>query len=102
MASTVALEASASPCGGDTWRIVRVGRRHRGADLNLYREDRIVGKTTLDWQADRYNRIKLGGELTGYSLTNYAFQLRFQVRVRRLHREADPVERVRGGPARSG
>jgi hypothetical protein len=62
--------------GGDDWRFPESGGVFGGQHLNLYQEDRVVGKTTLDWQADRYNRIKLGGEVTRYSITNYAFQLR--------------------------
>ena len=29
--------------------------------LDMYKEQRYIGKATLDWQADRYNRLKLGG-----------------------------------------
>ena len=29
--------------------------------LVLYRENRMIGKANLDWQLDRYNRLKLGG-----------------------------------------
>ena len=32
--------------------------------LVLYRENRYIGKANLDWQFDRYNRLKLGGEFT--------------------------------------
>jgi hypothetical protein len=40
--------------------------------LSLYHEERYVGKTALDWQADRYNRLKLGGEVTRYAISHYA------------------------------
>ena len=40
--------------------------------LNLYKENRYIGRATLDWQADRYNRLKIGGEFTRYSLTSYS------------------------------
>jgi outer membrane receptor for ferrienterochelin and colicin len=40
--------------------------------INLYRENRYIGKATLDWQADRYNRLKFGGEFTRYSIKSYA------------------------------
>jgi len=40
--------------------------------INLYQEKRYIGKATLDWQADRYNRIKFGGEFTRYNITSYA------------------------------
>jgi Carboxypeptidase regulatory-like domain/TonB-dependent Receptor Plug Domain len=43
--------------------------------LILYREDRWLGKANLDWQFDRYNRIKLGGEYTHYKLDSYSHQL---------------------------
>lgn len=43
--------------------------------LVLYKEDRYIGKANLDWQFDRYNRLKLGGEFTRYSLTSYSHQL---------------------------
>jgi hypothetical protein len=39
--------------------------------MSLYREDRYVGKATLDWQADRYNRVKVGGEVTRYEIAHY-------------------------------
>jgi len=34
-------------------------------------EDRLIGKASLDWQVDRYNRVKFGGEYTDYKLTEY-------------------------------
>ncbi|HEY7612281.1 MAG TPA: carboxypeptidase regulatory-like domain-containing protein, partial [Gemmatimonadales bacterium] len=43
--------------------------------VSLYKEDRYIGKATLDWQADRYNRLKLGGEFTRYDIDNYSFRL---------------------------
>ena len=43
--------------------------------MSLYKEDRYIGKATLDWQADRYNRLKFGGELTQYNIDNYSFRL---------------------------
>lgn len=43
--------------------------------VSLYKEDRFIGKATLDWQADRYNRLKFGGELTQYNIDNYSFRL---------------------------
>ena len=45
------------------------------ARVSLYKEDRYIGKATLDWQADRYNRLKLGGEFTRYNIDNYSFRL---------------------------
>ncbi len=49
-----------------------------GNRLLLYRENRYVGKANLDWQFDRYNRLKLGGEYTLYHLDNYSHELTSQ------------------------
>ncbi|MEO8138391.1 MAG: TonB-dependent receptor [Gemmatimonadota bacterium] len=46
--------------------------------LNLYKEDRAVGKANLDWQVDRYNRVKLGGEYTKYFMNSYSSGLTSQ------------------------
>jgi hypothetical protein len=46
-----------------------------GSYLRLYRESRYIGKANLDWQLDRYNRLKLGGEFTQYHIDNYAHVL---------------------------
>jgi outer membrane receptor for ferrienterochelin and colicin len=46
--------------------------------LVLYRENRMIGKANLDWQLDRYNRLKLGGEFTGYKIDSYASSLESQ------------------------
>jgi hypothetical protein len=43
--------------------------------LVLYRESRYIGKANLDWQFDRYNRLKLGGEFTQYHLDSYSHVL---------------------------
>jgi hypothetical protein len=40
-----------------------------------YKEDRALGKANLDWQLDRYNRVKLGGEFTKYDIFSYAHDL---------------------------
>ncbi len=44
-----------------------------GSDIGLtYNiENRLVGKANADWQIDRYNRLKFGGEYTGYDITSY-------------------------------
>ena len=47
--------------------------------MSLYREDRYVGKATLDWQADRYHRLKLGGEVTHHEIAHYTSFLNFDV-----------------------
>ncbi|MFL5534926.1 MAG: TonB-dependent receptor domain-containing protein, partial [Gemmatimonadales bacterium] len=44
----------------------------------MYRENRLIGKANLDWQLDRYNRLKLGGEYTHYDIDSYSFQLESQ------------------------
>lgn len=46
--------------------------------LSLYRENRTIGKANLDWQADRYNRLKLGGEITKYHMISYSSGLTSQ------------------------
>jgi hypothetical protein len=59
---------------GDTWAFGESGGPQFGR-VNLYREDRYLARTTLDWQADRYQRFKLGGEFTLYAIDNYTSQL---------------------------
>jgi outer membrane receptor protein involved in Fe transport len=65
--------------GGDIWQFGESGGPGgsiTGAQrLSLYKEQRYIGKATLDWQADRYNRLKLGGEFTRYAIDNYSFRL---------------------------
>jgi outer membrane receptor for ferrienterochelin and colicin len=51
------------------------GSQRTAQTLILYRENRYIGKANLDWQFDRYNRLKLGGEYTRYSLDSYSHQL---------------------------
>lgn len=51
----------------------------QGTRLVMYRENRLVGKANLDWQFDRYNRLKLGGEITRYDIGNYSHQLDDQI-----------------------
>jgi carboxypeptidase family protein/TonB-dependent receptor-like protein len=65
-----------STMGTNTWLFGESGGVPAGP-LNLYREDRFIGKATLDWQADRYNRLKLGGEITRYAIDYYASHLSF-------------------------
>jgi hypothetical protein len=43
-----------------------------------YRENRWLAKSNLDWQFDRYNRIKLGGEYTHYNISSYSQTLTSQ------------------------
>ncbi len=40
--------------------------------LNTANETRMLGKANLDWQVDRYNRVKIGGEYTQYELDTYS------------------------------
>jgi Carboxypeptidase regulatory-like domain/TonB-dependent Receptor Plug Domain len=47
--------------------------------LIMYQENRWIGKANLDWQFDRYNRFKFGGELTHYDLGSYSHQLEDQI-----------------------
>jgi len=39
--------------------------------LRIGDEDRKVGRAALDWQVDRFNRVKVGGEYTDYKIWNY-------------------------------
>jgi outer membrane receptor for ferrienterochelin and colicin len=43
--------------------------------VSLFKENRYIGKATLDWQVDRYNRVRTGGELTRYSIDQYSFRM---------------------------
>jgi hypothetical protein len=43
--------------------------------MRLNRENRLIGKAAMDWQFDRYNRLKFGGEYTRYHTTYYAHSL---------------------------
>lgn len=47
--------------------------------LSLYKEDRYIGRAILDWQFDRYNRIKVGGEFVQYDITSYSHQFTTQI-----------------------
>jgi hypothetical protein len=46
---------------------------NRGNATTMYmnRENRWIGKANIDWQADRYNRLKFGGEMTRYDIFSY-------------------------------
>ena len=46
--------------------------------LNMYQEHRTVGRLGLDWQADRFNRVKLGGDATRYDMNYYSHALTSQ------------------------
>jgi len=37
----------------------------------MYNEKRFLLKSSLDWQFDRYNRVKFGGEWTHYDISNF-------------------------------
>jgi Carboxypeptidase regulatory-like domain/TonB-dependent Receptor Plug Domain len=65
-----------STMAGQTWEFPETQGVPGDGPLNLYQENRYVGKATVDWQADRFNRLKLGGELTRYSIRNYGAFLR--------------------------
>jgi outer membrane receptor protein involved in Fe transport len=42
------------------------------ATIALAKENRYVGRAALDWQVDRYNRLRFGGEFTKYDITSYS------------------------------
>ncbi len=39
--------------------------------IRMNDEDRFVARASLDWQVDRFNRVKLGGEYTNYDIFEY-------------------------------
>ncbi len=39
--------------------------------LNTAQEERMIGKANLDWQVDRYNRVKMGVEYTSTKIDTY-------------------------------
>jgi len=43
--------------------------------LSLNQENRFIGSAALDWQVDRYNRLKIGGGFTNYDISSYSQQL---------------------------
>ena len=47
--------------------------------VSLFKENRVVGRAALDWQADRFNRIKLGGDFTRYDDFFYSHSLTSQI-----------------------
>lgn len=46
--------------------------------LILNQENRLIGSAALDWQIDRYNRLKLGGGFTNFDIKSYSSQLTSQ------------------------
>jgi outer membrane receptor for ferrienterochelin and colicin len=46
-----------------------------GIISTLYQERRLIGKANLDWQADRYNRLRFGGEFTQYAIDYWSTEL---------------------------
>lgn len=47
--------------------------------LRLYRENRLVTQGNVDWQFDRYNRLKIGGEHTWYNTALYDHSMTTQI-----------------------
>ena len=47
--------------------------------VRMYRENRLIAKANLDWQFDRYNRLKLGGEHTWYNTGYYSHSMTSQI-----------------------
>ncbi len=43
--------------------------------LFLNQENRFIGAAALDWQVDRYNRLKIGGGFTNFDIKSYSSQL---------------------------
>ena len=46
--------------------------------LFLNQENRFIAAAALDWQVDRYNRLKIGGGYTGFDIKSYSSQMTSQ------------------------
>ena len=46
--------------------------------LFLNQENRFLGSAALDWQVDRYNRLKIGGGFTNFDIKSYSSQMTSQ------------------------
>lgn len=46
--------------------------------LALNEENRYIARGNLDWQLDRYNRVKIGGEFTQYEINSYSVTITSQ------------------------
>jgi len=46
--------------------------------LFLNQENRFIGAANLDWQVDRYNRLKIGGGFTNFDIKSYSSQMTSQ------------------------
>ena len=68
--------------------------------LFLNQENRFIGAAALDWQVDRYNRLKIGGGYTDFDIKSYSSAADEPGLLRLLHGEADVLDRVRRRPAR--
>jgi hypothetical protein len=95
--SPLDLENRAQYAAVDAFRNNAYGLYNRGSDggdlqffesgiagltntrLNMYQERRYLGKANLDWQVDRFNRVKLGGEFTRYTIKAYSHFLDDQI-----------------------
>ncbi|MBA3344895.1 MAG: hypothetical protein H0T44_06270, partial [Gemmatimonadales bacterium] len=95
--SPLDLENRAQYAAQDVYRNNAYGLYNRGSDggdvqffesgiagltntrQSMYRENRLIGKANLDWQVDRYNRVKLGGEFTRYEIDAYSHFLDDQI-----------------------
>jgi hypothetical protein len=74
-----AFQGFANTLSLDTWIFAEGGGPGNNpggtSSLNMYQEKRYIGRANLDWQADRYNRLKFGGEFTRYNIASYSFFL---------------------------
>jgi len=60
-----------NPYGLDPATYGNAGGSSPISTLILSRERRYIGRGNLDWQVDRYNRLKIGGEYTKYKFNHY-------------------------------
>ncbi len=65
--------------GGDLQFFENGMAGNTGTRLSMYKERRYIGKANLDWQVDRFNRVKIGGEFTRYEIGAYSHLLDQQI-----------------------
>ena len=68
--------ANAQPYRMNPWGLA-AGIQNNGWDVgvNLYQERRLAGRANVDWQFDRYNRFKFGGEANRTRVNWFASQV---------------------------
>ena len=67
--------------------------------MRLYRENRYIAKANMDWQVDRYDRLRLGGEVTRFSIGRFESELAALGDA--YLEQPGEMERLPGGPVGS-